>query len=311
MIAITHKTNTLYCHTWPYRRARVTFLVSMKATTQPANSDDNDPVQWDTPVFVVSAGRSGSTHLTNMLNSHPDVAITHESNIAHYISLTHSLSYQPLYTVREIGGFRLHGLIPEQYAKNFAGPLLDGMMAAWRQLYRTEFAHKQFTVWGDKFQFPEVVPDLIRVFPKARFVYIIRDGRDVARSTVLHRERYDTEHTSDGAPMTFPEICQYWTNINQNLINMLKGASSVLRIRYEDLILKQDQTITDVLQFLGLSVDQNIFQELQSKAEERFRSHGTSKSPKASIGRWHKELSEAEKRIAQAEQGKLLAEFGY
>ena len=85
----------------------------------------------------------------------------------------------------------------------------------------------------------------------------------------------------------------------------------MLRIRYEDLILEENRTITEVLQFLGLSVDQNIFQELESKAEERFRSHGTSKSPKASIGRWHKELSEDEKRIAQAEQGKLLAEFGY
>jgi hypothetical protein len=311
MNVITHKTDTLICQTWPDHLAKVTFLLSMKATNQPANSDNDDPVQWDNPVFVVSAGRSGSTHLTNTLNSHPSVAITHESNIAHYISLTHSLSYQPLFTVREIGGFRLHGLIPEQYAKNFAGPLLDGMMAAWRQLYRTEFAHKQFTVWGDKFQFPEVVPDLIRVFPNARFVYIVRDGRDVARSTVLHRERYDTEHQSDGSPMTFTEICQYWTNINQNLINMLSGASNVLRIRYEDLILEQQQTITEVLQFLGLSIDQNIFQDLKTKAEERFRSHGTSKSPEASIGRWRKELSEDEKRIAQTEQGALLTEFGY
>lgn len=286
-------------------------MFSMQATNQPADSDDHDPVQWDAPVFVVSAGRSGSTHLTNTLNGHPDVAITHESNIAHYISLTHSLSYQPLFTTREIGGFRLQGLIPEQYAKNFAGPLLDGMMAAWRQLYRIEFAHKPFTLWGDKFQFPEVVPDLIRVFPNARFVYIVRDGRDVARSTVLHRERYDTEHKGDGAPMTFTQICQYWTNINQHLLDLLKGASSVLRIRYEDLILKQDQTITEVLQFLGLSIDQNVFRELESKAEERFRSHGTSKNPVASIGRWQTELSDEEKRIAQAEQGELLATFGY
>tara|TARA_R110002094_G_scaffold136255_5_gene127971 strand:- start:1659 stop:2507 length:849 start_codon:yes stop_codon:yes gene_type:complete len=275
------------------------------------DTDADDPVQWHAPVFVVSAGRSGSTHLTNTLNSHPELAITHESNIAHYISLTHALSYQPLFTVREVAGFRMTGLIPEQYAKNFAGPLLDGMMAAWRQLYRTEFAHKKFTLWGDKFQFPEVVPDLIRQFPEARFLYIVRDGRDVARSTVLHRERRGTAAKGDGAAMTFPDICRYWKNINQHLLEMLQGTTRVLRIRYEDLVQKQEQTITDVLHFLDLQVDPNIFRELESKAKERFQSHGTSKDPAASIGRWRTELSDEEKQIAHTIQGELLSHFGY
>ncbi|MFT4515619.1 MAG: hypothetical protein ACI89X_003716 [Planctomycetota bacterium] len=159
-------------------------------------------------MFIVSAGRSGSTHPSLTINSQPELTITHDSNIAHDISLAHSLSYQPLFTTPEIGGFRLQGLIPEHYSKTFSGPRLDGMMVAWRQLYRTGSAHKQFTRWGDKFQFPEVIPNLIRMFPKARFVHLIRDGRDVARSSVLHRESYDAKHYGDGAPMTFTQICQ-------------------------------------------------------------------------------------------------------
>lgn len=278
---------------------------------QPTKSNDHDPVEWDAPVFVVSSGRSGSTHLTNTLNSHPKIAITHESNIAHYISLTHSLSYQPLFTVREVGGYRMPGLIPEQYSKHFAGPLLDGMMAAWRQLYRTEFAHKQFTLWGDKFQFPEIIPDLIRNFPKARFVYIVRDGRDVARSRVLHRERLATQIDGDAGSITFTEICQYWSNINQHLLDLLKGTPHVLHIRYEDLIRKHEETITKVLSFLGLTMTPNIQRVYESEAEERFKNHGTSKDPLASIGRWESELSDEEKQIAQEIQGKLLTQFGY
>lgn len=285
---------------------------SQPADRGPENEDPDDPVQWDAPLFVVSAGRSGSTHLTNILNSHPELAITHESNIAHYISLTHSLSYQPLFTTREVGGFRLQGLIPEQYSKHFAGPLLDGMMAAWRQMYRTEFADKPFRIWGDKFQFPEVVPDLIRTFPKARWIYIVRDGRDVARSAVLHREKVDAEHKGDGeATMSFVEICRYWTNINRHLIELLKGTDQLLRIRYEDLIVEQDQTIRQVFDFLDLDVDPNIFHVLEKKAEERFRSHGTSKNPQASIGRWKTELTDEEKAMAEREQGELLETFGY
>ena len=111
--------------------------------------------------------------------------------------------------------------------------------------------------------------------------------------------------------MTFPDICRYWTNINQHLLDMLQGTTRVLRIRYEDLVRQQEQTITDVLHFLDLQVDPNIFRVLESKAEERFQSHGTSKDPAASIGRWQTELSDEEKQIAHTIQGELLSQFGY
>jgi hypothetical protein len=53
------------------------------------------------------------------------------------------------------------------------------------------------------------------------------------------------------------------------LIDLLKGASNVLRIRYEDLILKQEQTIIEVLQFLDVLVDQNIFRVMDRSIRTR------------------------------------------
>jgi len=275
-----------------------------------ANEPDNDPVRWDEPIFIVSAGRSGSTHVANIVDSHPDVAITHESNIAHYISLTHSWSYLPPLEVREIPGYRMTGLIPDLYAPRFAETCLEGLMYAWREFYRQQFAHKPFTRWGDKFQFPEVVPDLVRFFPKARWVHIVRDGRDSARSAVLHLERQ--RQKDPGLPeMTFREHCEYWTRINRALLEAVRPARHKLLVRYEDVVQREAESVDELLGFLEVPQHDAVRAFLEGASSKRFASHGTSRDPAASIGRWRQELGDDERAVAREVQGELLAELGY
>lgn len=271
---------------------------------------EQDPVRWQEPVFVVSAGRSGSTHVANILDSHPDVAITHESNIAHYIGLTHSASYLPPLQVRELPGYKMTGLIPELYAPKFAETCLAGLLYAWREFYRQQFAHKPFTRWGDKFQFPEIVPDLVRTFPQARWIHIVRDGRDSARSAVLHhrRERQKDPNLPD---MSFREHCAYWARINRLLLDSVRPAERRLLVRYEDVVRHEESAVAGLLEFLELDRHPAVDAFLQGASEKRFASHGTSRDPAASIGRWRTELAAEEQATAHELQGELLAELGY
>jgi hypothetical protein len=64
-----------------------------------------------------------------------------------------------------------------------------------------------------------------------------------------------------------------------------------------------------VLDFLDLSGADGLVKELNQ--EESFRSHGSSSSPAASIGRWRDDLSSEE--LAQIEAGAraLMARCGY
>ncbi|MFK7740159.1 MAG: sulfotransferase [Planctomycetota bacterium] len=271
----------------------------------------SESVLWDAPIFVVSAGRSGSTHVANILDSHPDVALTHESNIAHYLNLTHRLSYLPLWNVHEVAGFRMTGLIPDVYAPVFAETCKDALLYAWREFYRRQFSGAAFVRWGDKFQFPEVVPDLVRLFPKARFVLVVRDGRDSARSALLHLDRYRAEQNPDAPSMSFDEHCSYWARINQQLLAGLEPAAHVLRVRYEDLVTNEDQTVQQLLAFCELADHATVQHFLREGSKRRFEKHGTSRDPAASIGRWRTELSPEQRATAERLQRDVLDLLGY
>ncbi|MCK5943779.1 MAG: sulfotransferase, partial [Planctomycetes bacterium] len=210
-------------------------------------------VRWSEPIFVVSAGRSGSTHLANIIGSHPDVALTHESNIAHYLLVAHRLACLPQLRVEEFSGFRLTGLIPKVHTEPFAASCREGLLFAWRDFYRRRFAGQPFTRWADKFQFPEAVPDLVRLFPRARWLRIVRDGRDSALSALHHHEQMRDRREPDAPDMDFEQHCAYWARLNRQLLEFLQPAEAVMQVRYEDLVLREPDTVRAVLAFCGLS----------------------------------------------------------
>jgi len=272
---------------------------------------EREGVRWHAPIFVVSSGRSGSTHLGNILDSHPDVALTHESNIAHYMLLTHRLSYLPNLQVLDVAGFRLRGLLPETYTADFAESCRDGLMFAWRDFYRRHFRGRPFRRWADKFQFPEAVPDLVRMFPKAHWVMIVRDGRDSALSAVKHHDKMRDVLHSDLPEMDFEGHCDYWARVNRQLIDLLQPAASVHRVRYEDLVLHEAETVAELLRFCELSDDAAVHEFLRKKSAEVFASHGTSKDPRSSIGRWRDTMTEEQLAIVERTQRAMLDELGY
>tara|TARA_R110000744_G_scaffold77899_4_gene153630 strand:- start:9740 stop:10537 length:798 start_codon:yes stop_codon:yes gene_type:complete len=95
-----------------------------------------------------------------------------------------------------------------------------------------------------------------RLLPGARFVHIVRDGRDVAAS-LLQRDW----HGPDGRPFAHVSdpgaALQYWcdlTGIGLQAETAL-APGRVLRLRYEDVVKKPKRSVTALLRFLDLGYE--------------------------------------------------------
>jgi hypothetical protein len=120
------------------------------------------------PFFIVSSGRSGTAMLHKALSAVPGVEMHHE----YAVQIT-----QPLAVKRYLGA-----LTDEQTTI-----LLD-------ETFGAAVRHAQGTHWGDSSnKLSWLVPDLATMFPEARFVHLVRDGRKVASSYFhkLGNETYD------------------------------------------------------------------------------------------------------------------------
>jgi len=152
------------------------------------------------PTFIVGCGRSGTTLLKMILNSHPDLAIPVESHFIYDIarrivsgrfpaSLTHPndwnrfLEYLKNHRYLNRWGIslpllfkRLEGIEDRTYASMFT--------TIFKEFMQDEGKPR----WGDKTPMNVNYIFLIdHFFPKAKFVHIIRDGRDVALSLLSRR----------------------------------------------------------------------------------------------------------------------------
>jgi hypothetical protein len=217
-----------------------------------------------TPFFIVSSGRSGTAMMVKALSAAEDITIEHEYRVR---------EIQPL-AVR-----RYQGVADEHEA---AATLSAAHGAA--------LSSAQTRLWGDSSnKLSWLIPDLARLFPQARFIHLVRDGRKVASSYFykLGAECYDDDSTailadylagrSDQAPPPgkkywwpqpksgepwakefprfnqFQRIAWHWSEINRVILRDLKDVPEHRRtqIRLEDLY-SQPSTVTSLLGFLGI-----------------------------------------------------------
>lgn len=145
------------------------------------------------PFFIVSSGRSGTAMLHKALSAKPGVEMHHE----YAVQIT-----QPLAVKRYLG------LLDEDQTRRML-----------RETYGAAVHHGRGTHWGDSSnKLSWLIPDMAALFPDARFVHLVRDGRKVA-SSYFHKlgaENYDDRSNAamqafhDGAGMIPPPEKPYW-----------------------------------------------------------------------------------------------------
>nr|BFD66486.1 sulfotransferase [Bdellovibrio sp. HAGR004] len=219
------------------------------------------------PIFILGNPRSGTTLLRLLLTSHRDVVVPPEAGFLVWLSNKYgdwnsfdsNSSSAVLSYVNDLFGtkkFETWGLnksdVITQIAKNKPSSYSELSSCIYHS-YAKKIA-KEVLYWGDKNNFYlNHIEELNRLYPGAKYIHIVRDGRDVACSYLdMGRRTYKSQYAPQ-LPQKIEEIASQWRNNVLKIERDLKKCSSVfLTIRYEDLVNKTDEELHNICDFLGI-----------------------------------------------------------
>lgn len=288
--------------------------------------------------FVVGVSRSGTTLLRLMLDAHPDLTIPAETHFVPMVAnavdraLEEGASTQ---TVRQRaleamtghprwGDFRLDEAdVRARMAQH--DPLSPG--DAIRSFYEACAALEGKPRWGDKSPpYTYKAGRIQKALPEARFVHIIRDGRDVALS--LSEVSWGPDDITVAAEKWVSEL----RKARKRSKNLMRG--TYMEVHYEDLVTDPEPTLRRIAEFVDLPWDDAMLNyperaaermrgEMERTlkplgggtitAEERTRQHQlVFEKPSASrAGRWRTDMSPENRKAFEAVAGGLLKKLGY
>jgi len=133
-----------------------------------------------------------------------------------------------------------------------------------------------------------------KIFPRARFLYVIRDGRDMTYSYMRRNH----------LPMVFREFLQHITNWNRaNSIGLgrcsVMGPEYCLMVKYESLVNEPESTIKEITKFLGIDFTEDMLHhddflksDKLSLTNVGFIKNGVQKKEinNGSVGRWRNKI---------------------
>ena len=260
------------------------------------------------PLFVVTAPRSGSTFVVNLLDAHQRVKLVNELCFVPFLRRMFLLASTPAgQQIKDNEGFETPGILPERHAWNFAHTFLDAMQPFVDDLFaRVAGGLEDADFYGDKVTSIADLMFLLNRFPDPLFVQLVRDPRDVIASTYAFQKKQAMLWDS----ATFETRVLHMAAFLRQSDRLLQDREHH-HLRYEDLMADVPRHTRELFGFLGLEVTDSVEAYLQTAAADLFQSHGTSSSPAASIGRWREDLTAEQQRLANDALGEQLERLGY
>jgi Sulfotransferase family len=245
-------------------------------------------------VFATGCRRSGTNWLQRILTAHPDVA--------GMPSETYLFS-GALSKVAE----RFQHANPGSPKTGKVFMSRDGMLDAMRDFADRVFEENLERIAPGARYLVERTPwhvydlELIgEVYPDARAIHIVRDGRDVARSLL----------SQDWGPTRMEDAAEEWRS------SVTAGRSAgkalgprYLELRYEELLAAPESGIRGMYEWLGLETDGGPLERALAEAASEF--NVDPKAPGVAAGKWREGLSGADVAAFDAIAGDLLEELGY
>ena len=200
------------------------------------------------PLFVIGSGRSGSTLVRRVLLASEQIFIPPETYVLG--DLIEGWSQTVLLPWRQrvwlfCAQFEKHYHFPTFGLDNlneFASEAEKLKPQTLRALIETFYAYlarkggSTARRWGDKTPWNTYhLPAIGAIFPQARYVWLMRDGRDVALSYVTS-ELYDS----------LPEAAGRWADANRACNRFARWCPHIYRLRYEDLVSDPEATFSEL-----------------------------------------------------------------
>lgn len=270
--------------------------------------------------FVVGCQKSGTTWALRLLDAHPQLLGCGETHLLDLLAplfqdAANTYNRRQAQRVAEGRGEQIH----EDDVLAALRRLADGIFAR-----RLAAAAEPATVTSVGEKTPEharAIPLLERLFPGARYVHVIRDGRDAAVSGWAHlarrggRERFGS----------FPAYARYFAAHHwRPYIESARAAGAALgdrycELRYERLHEDGATEARRAFACLGVRSDDDTVARVLDAASFRRLSGGRERGAedpasffrKGVSGEWREAFDDEALRAFDEEAGALLAELGY
>lgn len=275
-----------------------------------------------------------------MLNSHPEIFCT---GAGRFVGWTYSVgawlqeenfrTWAAFHTIRDQW---LRDITPDEAMRLVKRAMIEAVMSLkWKPGIR---------LLGDKTPmfYCVAADDLHQLFPEAKIICVIRDGRDVCVSHMFHilrREEYQwfrdeqeghdrRKHFVEGegppCPLFTPETLSFFA---QNWVRSMEGARRAkelcgpryMDLKYEAMLEDTERVVTQVFEFLGVSTETSIVR--RAVEENSFERKSGGRRPgqadplafvrKGIAGDWKNYFSDDDKALFKRVAGHMLVELGY
>jgi len=273
--------------------------------------------------FVGGCAKSGTTWVQILLNAHPEVSCIGEGHLPNYllpllrqafeqhnvlINRKNTTVFRELPGVPQFSGGQINYLLASAVALLLMTPTKAASAYAIGE--RTPDNHTFF-------------PLLASLFPAARFIHVVRDGRDCSTSAWFHNKRIDPEEQArDFASLDefIEPAARYWSTVVAECLAW--GETQPTRcmlVRYEYLVTQPDEALRKLFHFLGVAAsDDMVAQCGEAGAFDRLsggRTAGhedrTSLFRRGLPGDWRNHFSAEDNARYLAIAGVLSARLGY
>jgi len=275
-------------------------------------------------VFVVGCPRSGTTLLQRLADAHPELAIVHETLwipgfYERLVGLTPEGDVTPALLPRllEHRRFGQLGIGADELERLFEAmaPVHYGRFVA--ALFDRYGAQRGKRLVGDKSPgYVRSIPVLHELWPRAKFVHLIRDGRDVCLSAIGWAKA-DRVFADLGTWPDEPVITAalWW----ERSVRLGREAGHALpaglyhELRYERLVDDPEAACRALCGFLGVGYDATMlrFHEGRTRSGPGLSSKRQWLPPTAGLRDWRTEMDARDVDRFEAAAGALLDELGY
>jgi protein-tyrosine sulfotransferase len=255
-------------------------------------------------IFIGGAGRSGTTLLRVILDSHPNIFCGPELKVTPLIAQLH-LDLQAssaALNAYHLSNQDLQGLCQQL--------LLTLTQRALEKSGKLRLAEKTPTN-GRYFQ------QIHYLFPQSPLIQVIRDGRDVICSLL----KMDWIDASTNQPLDytrdFEKACAYWKDeiLNARLVQKISSSKDqYYEIKYEDIVLNPESVLKQLFAFLQEEWDPTVLNFSDIKRDLNSESSAEQVSKKlytSSISRWKNEFTPQMKDQFKSIAGDLLIGLNY
>jgi hypothetical protein len=291
--------------------------------------------------FVRGLSRSGGTLMATIMDAHPDVAMSYET-YEHLLVPDKSTGYQLEDILEKISTDLLSSLKNILFSKNSktdsnfkkfvgraerAGINQQTLAKLFKEHFEAGFSldtfkermlfverltrekmqrdHKQY--WGAKIV--SIYDQLDELYPDAHYMFMLRDGRDIAASRKKVGDFNQTiEHIADGWCQQIKKFEKFANKTNDR----------AFFVHYENLAHDPENELKALMDKLGLPWSDRLlnYHDLNLSIHRHPTGHLSGKQVKSpintsSIGRWKKDLTKEETERFEAQAGNMLEKLGY